>query len=219
MVTRSRSLGETIYQLIKDSDAVQRTEFASGQVIHEPSDPANTFCVIESGEIRVFDVLSDGTSRLLEILGPGDWLGAAALGHLPVCTKRAVAATPTVALSMPIEELRSHLLQHGDMAVEVLEEMTRRLFQAWAEGSQLVSEDCRLRLIKTLLRFSTSAAAVRGAEGVVLHITHAQLAQAVGAARETVSICLTELREKQMIQTGRNRLSFDPEKLRLLETA
>ena len=45
-------------------------------------------------------------------------------------------------------------------------------------------DDCRSRLVKTLLRFSKSAAAKKIPEGVVLKITHAQLAQAVGAARK-----------------------------------
>jgi CRP-like cAMP-binding protein len=51
----------------------------------------------------------------------------------------------------------------------------------------------------------------------VLRITHKQLAQAVGAARETISVCLTELRLKNLIRTGRNQLIFDPEQLQALD--
>ena len=71
--------------------------------------------------------------------------------------------------------------------------------------------DASGRLVKTLVRFSRSAAATPHDDGVVLHITHEQLAQAVGVARETVSLALTEMRLKNLVRTGRNQLTFNPE--------
>ena len=32
----------------------------------------------------------------------------------------------------------------------------------------------------------------------------------IGSARETVSLALTQLRQKNLLKTGRNRLSFNP---------
>jgi CRP-like cAMP-binding protein len=37
---------------------------------------------------------------------------------------------------------------------------------------------------------------------VILWMTHEQLAQAVGAARETVSLALTQLRQANVLRTG-----------------
>ena len=47
----------------------------------------------------------------------------------------------------------------------------------------------------------------------MLRITHQQLAQAVGAARETISLALTQLRQQKLLRTGRNQLFFNPEVL------
>ena len=75
----------------------------------------------------------------------------------------------------------------------------------------MMFEDCNQRLVQTLLRFSRTAAATSLDDGgVVLRITHQQLAQAVGTARETVSLGLTQLRQRNLLRTGRNRLSFNP---------
>ena len=45
-------------------------------------------------------------------------------------------------------------------------------------------------------------------------MTHSELAQAIGAARETVSICLMELRRENLVETKRNRVIYDPQRLR-----
>ena len=67
------------------------------------------------------------------------------------------------------------------------------------------------------MRFSESAAATQHDGGVVLRITHQQLAQAVGVARETVSVALTQLRQRNLLRTGRNQLIFNPQALRDLK--
>jgi hypothetical protein len=41
-------------------------------------------------------------------------------------------------------------------------------------------------------------------------MTHAQLAEAIGVARETVSTCLIQLRHENLVQTGRNCINFNP---------
>ena len=78
------------------------------------------------------------------------------------------------------------------------------------ESSRLIFDDCHTRLLKALIRFSHSAAASQGTAGIVLHITHLQLAQAIGVARETVSLALKDLRDQNVLKTGRNQVTFDP---------
>ena len=78
--------------------------------------------------------------------------------------------------------------------------------------ARFVFDDCERRILKTLVDFSRTAAAspLDGGDDVVLRITHHQLAQAIGVARETVSLALTKLRRQNLVQTGRNRLIFNP---------
>jgi CRP-like cAMP-binding protein len=64
--------------------------------------------------------------------------------------------------------------------------------------------------VRTLLELAGSSAASASSEGVVLHITHQQLAQKIGVARETVSLALSQLRRRNLLRTGRNQLTFNP---------
>jgi CRP-like cAMP-binding protein len=194
----------------------ENIQVAAGKTIFDRGDPATGFSLIRSGEVRMYDVMDGGTERLLGILGADDWIGYAALAHFPVHGRRAVAVTDVVLWFFEAGKIRRIVEENADMAVGLIENLAQQLHQAWTEGSRFVFDDCRLRLIKTLLRFSTSPAAHAVPEGVVLRITHKQLAQAVGAARETVSVCLTELRHKKIVKTGRNQLAFDPKDLEQL---
>ncbi|HEX4054492.1 MAG TPA: Crp/Fnr family transcriptional regulator [Tepidisphaeraceae bacterium] len=204
-----------ILDLVRQHDAGgRRLDYSDGQAVFEPKDPATDLFVVESGEIRLFEVAPQGARRLLDILGPERCFGFASIGRIPAYEKLAVSVGDSAVRAIPADRLREILLSHGEIAMSFAENMARELHEAWSEGSHFVFEDCRLRLIKTLLRFSQSPAARIVPEGIELHMTHAQLAQAVGAARETVSLCLTQLRQENLVRTSRNRVVYDPNRLR-----
>jgi CRP-like cAMP-binding protein len=113
-----------------------------------------------------------------------------------------------------VERLLAALVKNPANLVELNRQLASKLVNAHQEASRLVFEDCNQRLISALLRFSKSAASAPCDDGVVLRITHEQLAQAVGVARETVSLALTQLRQQNLLQTGRNQLVFNPDALR-----
>jgi CRP-like cAMP-binding protein len=195
------------------SSGARAVSVEAGTVVHEPHAPAEHVYLVQSGQVRIYQVGPDDTARLLEILGPGDWFGAAALAHAPVYGTRAVSVTTGTLLAAPAGEWLSRLSQIPQAAAELIAQLAAKLQAAQDDAARLVFDDCNARLIKTLLHFSRSAAATRGEDGVVLRITHQQLAQAVGAARETVSLALTHLRQKNLLRTGRNQLFFKPEAL------
>ena len=194
----------------------RQLEVSTGQSIHEPGTAAESVYFIHSGQVRIYQVGPDGESlRLIEILGADDWFGAAALAHTRTYGTRAVAATRAVVSEVPAERWHAALASTPEVAAEVIGQLARKLQAAHEDAGRLVFDDCNERLVKTLLRFSHSAAATRREDGdVVLRITHQQLAQAVGAARETISLALTHLRQRDLLKTGRNQLFFNPDVLR-----
>ena len=123
---------------------------------------------------------------------------------------RAVAVSAVTVSAVPADKWLALLAQQPGVATEWVARLAGKLVQAREDAACLVFDDCNQRLIKTLLHFSRTAAATVHPEGVVLRITHQQLAQAVGAARETISLALTQLRQQKLLRTGRNQLFFDP---------
>ncbi|QOV89420.1 Crp/Fnr family transcriptional regulator [Humisphaera borealis] len=204
-------------ELIADANlASRRFDVPAGGSIYEPSTPAQSLYLLHSGQVRVLlQTPGEGERavRLLEILGPGDWFGAPALIGGRNYGTRATAVTAVTASEVPADRVFEALAQQTEIAASLIRALAGKLQTAYTEAAGLVFDDTNQRLIKTLLQFSRSAAATEQDEGVELRITHQQLAQAIGAARETVSLALTQLRQKNLLRTGRNRLSFNRDAL------
>jgi len=197
--------------------APQNLTLMTNEHVYEPQDPATYVYFIRSGEVRTFQVGDGGDGRLLEILGPGDWFNPAAFSGNQQCGHRAVAAMHSSVIRVSADRLLAELTRNAPAASVLLKQFAERLQRAREDAACLVFDDCNTRLIRTLVQLSQTVAATQRPDGVELRITHLQLAQAVGAARETVSLALTDLRKQNLLRTGRNKLYFDPRVLRDLQ--
>ncbi len=188
----------------------RRFSLANGAVVYDADAAAHSVHFIQRGQIRIFQTDRLGNSRLCEVLGPGHWFGAAAFAQRDTYGVRAVAVGMTVLTEVDVESLLAALSKRPSLLVEINRQLAAKVSAARDDAAELVFSDTTSRLVNALLRFSASAAAIRREDGVVvLNMTHSHLAQAVGAARETVSLALTQLRHQNLVKTGRNRLTFD----------
>lgn len=183
-------------------------------VLHDVGSAAAHLYYVHEGQVRLYQTGPQGMERLVEIYGPGQWCGSEALAGPTIHTHRAVVVSAAVISIVSVEKLLGQLPNHPEVSVELVKHLAHKVQSAREDAARLVFDDCTGRLLKTLVRFSASAAATPSQEGVVLHITHQQLAQAVGVARETISLALTQLRQRNLLRTGRNRLTFNPDVIR-----
>jgi len=203
-----------VAQMVNDPALGSRRRSAlAGASVYEPGRPAEEVFLIQQGQVRLYQLSPDGSRRLLDILGPGQWFGAEAVGGLAHYDCQARAETAAILCVLPAGKMLAALAQRPEASLEIIRQLSHRLHNATEEAGGLAFDDCRARLIRALLKFGRSAAAQVRGENVELHMTHEQLAQAVGSARETVSLLLNDLRRENLIRTGRNRVCFDPNAL------
>ena len=203
-------LGELFAQPAVGAEGI---EVARGATVYAQGTGAEHLYYIHRGQVRLYQIAPDGDERLVEILGPGQWFGCAALSESPVYLTQAVVATDAQLSKVPAKTLLEHAATNPAAAAQIVKQLANAVQAARQEAARLQFEDCNSRLINAMLRFSDSAAATQQGENTVLHMTHEQLAQAVGAARETVSLALTEMRHRNLVRTGRNRLIFNKDAL------
>jgi len=189
-------------------------ELRLDEEIHAADTPALQLFFIDRGQVRLYQRGATDLVRLVDVLGPDEWFGVAALAGASVYGVRAVAAADSSIWKISIDRLLNTLKHQPEVLAAISRDLARGLVHAREEASRLIFEDCNQRLVSALIRLSESAASTPREDGVVLHMTHSQLAQAVGAARETVSLGLSQLRHRNLLRTGRNQLFFKPDDLR-----
>jgi CRP/FNR family transcriptional regulator len=220
-------LAETVPPLVNETSPLsaliddpvfgaQRLRIARGGMLHGETDPATDLFFIESGQIRTTHPGPDGASRLVDVLGVHDWCGVAVLAGEATYGVRATAFKESVIWKIPVQRLLAGFEARPDVLAAINRDVARSLIQARDQIHGLIFDDCNKRIIRALIRLSDSAASTPREDGVVLHMTHSELADAVGAARETVSLSLTQLKNQNLLQTGRSQMFFKPEDLRRL---
>ncbi|CAN5446633.1 hypothetical protein BH09PLA1_BH09PLA1_15460 [soil metagenome] len=223
--SNSQTSGSALGRVILEDASLEarRISVAPGAIIYEPDAPATHVHLIHRGQIRTYQASENSAdrtidsrtceTRLCEILGADDWFGVAALAGAETYGVRAVAVGPTVLTEVKADRLLISLSRRPESLIELNRQLAQRLTNAREETAELMFRDTNQRLINALVRFARTAASTPSEGGVVLNITHSQLAQAVGAARETISLALTQLRHQNLVRTGRNQLFFNPETL------
>ncbi len=158
-------------------------------MLFDADSPADFLYLIERGQVRLFQAGPESTTRLISILGAGDWCGLSGLGDARAYGLRATAESEATVWRVPIESVRRKLATLPPIASELITQLARKLREAHESAGRLVFDDCSSRLLKTLIRFAETSAASPGESGdVELRITHQQLAQAVGrGAKPSVS--------------------------------
>ena len=183
-----------------DDDAVnsllarmQRQQLARAEVLFAEGDAGHRLFVILEGKLKLGRTSSDGRENLLAILGPGEMFGELSLFDPRPRTSTATAVVESTLIALSHEELEPWLLQHPEVATQMLGALARRLRRTNDSLSDLVFSDVPGRVAKALLDLANRFGHQSDAGLLVDHgLTQEELAQLVGASRETVNKALAD---------------------------
>jgi CRP/FNR family transcriptional regulator len=171
--------------------------------------------IVLDGKMKISRAAADGRENLLAVLGPGEMFGELSLFDPGPRTATASAVTDSTLASLDHDDLRPLLLDQPGVAVQLLRALAQRLRRTNEAMADLVFSDVPGRVAKALLdlaeRFGDEEA-----DGVrVRHdLTQEELAQLVGASRETVNKALSEFANRNWLRLeGRSVLLLDRERL------
>ena len=175
--------------------------FNSGEVILFPGAADKVFRVSQ-GLVRIHTVDDEGNGLTLRYVKPNGFFGEEAIKGFE---RRYFAEAIT---DTSIEVFEPSLLDEDDYAqlsahlAEAMERLYRSLYRL--SGKRLKS-----RIAAELLELRDSALASRNAAGQpVVHITHDDLAAAVGSVRETVTKVVGELSRSGAIDSGYGKIAL-----------
>lgn len=169
------------------------TSLRRGEKLFDEGERGERFYIITEGKVKVGHASADGRENLLSILGPGEIIGELTLFDPGPRSTTATAVSPTQLLVLEHSDLMTFIDSHPAMAKHMLRALAQRLRRTNETLADLVFSDVPGRVAKALLDLAERFGS-RTDDGIhVPHdLTQEELAQLVGASRETVNKSLAE---------------------------
>ena len=183
--------------------SMDSVKISKGGILFKEGDEGEHVYVIVDGKLKLGTASGDGRENLLSILGPGEMFGELSLFDPGPRTSTATAVTDAKLLSLSHEKLIPWLKGNPEVSLHLLARLAQRLRRTNEAVGDLVFSDVPGRVAKALIdlgeRFGKQTD-----EGLFVHhdLTQEELAQLVGASRETVNKALADF-------AGRNWLKLD----------
>lgn len=194
---------------------METVRLPKGSTLFSEGDQGDHLYVIIEGKLKLGTSSGDGRENLLSILGPGEMFGELSLFDAGPRTSTATAVTDVRLLSLGHNQVIPWVTAHPQVALDLLERLAQRLRRTNEVVGDLVFSDVPGRVAKALLdlgeRFGKETD-----EGLYVHhdLTQEELAQLVGASRETVNKALADFASRNWIRLdGRAVLIIDVDRL------
>jgi CRP-like cAMP-binding protein len=164
-----------------------------GNTLFQEGDSGDRLYVVTEGKIKLSHASGDGRESVLMVLGPGDMFGELSLFDPGPRTATAVAVTDSKVLGLGNTDLNPWLAGRPEVAQKLLQALAHRLRRTNETMSDLVFADVPGRVAKALLELGEKFGSKTEAGIYVNHdLTQEELAQLVGASRETVNKALAD---------------------------
>ncbi|MGC5582777.1 Crp/Fnr family transcriptional regulator [Ornithinimicrobium sp. W1679] len=198
------------------ADSMTPHQLARGEVVFHEGDPGDSLYVVISGKVKLSRTSGDGRESLLQVLGPGEMFGELSLFDPGPRLSTAYVVSTADFISLGNDALRLFLADHPEVAMQMLAGLAHRLRRTNEGISDLVFTDVPGRVAKALLDLAERFGR-RGEHGLLVahELTQEELAQLVGASRETVNKALADFAHRGWISLGAKSVTLlDVDRLR-----
>jgi CRP-like cAMP-binding protein len=193
------------------------SKLPKNMLIQTPDTFREGLYVIKEGKVRLYKINPGGKQFTLGILGKGNAFGE--IDSFSLGTRDVFIETMdhTLLCSLEKKQFETFLAERPELAIKLLKLLSERLQERDAMLEQLALGDIRDRVLHLLIKLSEQfGIEEEGYHKIDLPLTHQELANMIGATRESVTVVLKELVKEDMIRTGRMSIHVRLDKAKVL---
>ncbi len=165
--------------------------------------------ILCAGHVKLSTSSADGRTLILRIAEPGDVLGLPATISERPYEVTADVIEPTQANFISRADFLKFLEEYGEVAVRVAHELSESYQAALGEMRTIgLSHSAREKLARFVLDWSAQHPSENGAVRFNLTLTHEEIAQMIGASRETVTRLFADFKRKNLLQIKGARVTI-----------
>ena len=184
-------------------------------LIQTPEDKKEGLFFVKQGKLRLYKIDPEGKQFTIGILGKGNMYGEIESFSLGTHGIYIGTMEETLICSVLKEDFERFLSKRPLLAMKFLKELSDQLREKEELLTKLVLGDLREKVLYLLMKLSEKFGIEDGEHSKIdIPLTHQELANMIGATRESVTIVLQELTREGYIQTGRKSIWVNIDKTR-----
>ena len=179
-----------------------------GDIIYFSSSDVPRIFLLKKGNIKIVSIDEDGNETIKEILQKGDLFGELSLEQDREVNEYAKALTDEVSIcSFLLSDFENLLVKNPALALSYTKFVGLKMKRIKNNYSNLVSKDAKTRLI-TFLKDWADREGKREGNKVTLenYLTQTDIAQIICTSRQTATLLLNELEEKNLMYYNRKEI-------------
>jgi CRP/FNR family transcriptional regulator, cyclic AMP receptor protein len=191
--------------------------FSRRQIIYFPDDLGQTVLLLARGRVKIKAVTPDGRETIFAFIEAGELFGELALVDAEPRREYAEAVVDSLVLALPREEVLWLMEQRPDVAMHVTKLLGFRRRRIENRLRNILFRSTRERTVALILELleSHGQRTKDGLWEVRLKLSHQELANLIGATRESVTLALGRLQRDGLIKVHR-RLIRVPDRAKLM---
>ena len=193
-------------------DLLSRAEFREyekSDYIFQAGDPGNNVYILMDGRAKIFQNAENGKEMILWFCLPGEVFGLAEVPRGGVREVHAEACTHCSVYAIPRKQFQAFLLDHPATALQVLELLSCRMRVLGHMMMNLATDDVTSRIIKLMMRLAARyQQEPNRAISLDIPLTHQEIADMIGASRQTVTSVLGDLRRQGILDVAAHRITI-----------
>jgi len=192
-------------------------EVKKNETIFSKATAGDTLFVVARGRIKIFGMSTTGKTKTFAYLEPGDFFGEMALLEKGGRSAGAKAVLPSTLMLIHRKDFQELLHRRPNLIFSVLQTLCARLRRADREIESLSFNNVLGRVARILLDLSERYGQKRGEDRVQikLELSHQELAEMAGTAREMVTRILNRFRRTGCLEIdGKSITLTNPIKLK-----
>jgi CRP/FNR family transcriptional regulator, cyclic AMP receptor protein len=170
------------------------TLFMEGQT------PRGVF-ILCNGKVKLSTSSADGKTLILRIADIGEVLGLAAVVSGKEYQSTGDVLEPTQANFIACKDFLAFLRAHGEAALRVAQQLAQDYHHSLSEMRTIgLSHSAGEKLARFLLDWTAEHHKGNGEIRFILTVTHTEIAQMIGASRETVTRLFADFKKKELLE-------------------
>jgi CRP/FNR family transcriptional regulator len=194
-------------ELLEIARLATTQHFAREAVLYSPEDEAGSIYLLEEGKVKLSKVADDGKEITIAVLQGGDVFGELSMSAGETYEVFAEALEEARVCIISRDDFAALVRQKPEIALMLIRSISERLRRAESQIEDLVFRSVPARVAHLMMKLSQEHGRV-SREGITidLRLTHQDIANMVGATRETVTNVLNDLRGRDIIEIEQKRV-------------